>query len=155
MSDTSELPSVRLARGVAGLWAGVSLGGSLIAAPAKFSSVLLTRPVALDVGRAQFRWLGYTELVLFFCLGACLALTPRRRLRWIAVATSAFAAQWLFIMPPLDERTLQIIAGEDLAASPLHGVYIALEVVKFLLLLLVATGVVAISKGVNEVSPPE
>ena len=43
------------------LWAGVSLGGNLVAAPAKFQVAALEMPVALQVGRAQFTWIAYIE----------------------------------------------------------------------------------------------
>ncbi len=54
----------RLVSTFAALWAGTVLGGSLIAAPAKFQAPSLTRAVALDVGRMQFYWLGIAEMAL-------------------------------------------------------------------------------------------
>ena len=41
------------------IWAGACIGANMIAAPAKFQVADLTRPVALQVGRMQFQWVGY------------------------------------------------------------------------------------------------
>ncbi len=46
------------------IWAGASISANMIAAPAKFQVADLTRPVALQVGRVQFLWVGYLEMVL-------------------------------------------------------------------------------------------
>ena len=51
-----------LSRGIALVWAGVAIGGSLIATPAKFQAPSLSMTTALEVGRAQFFWVG-SELV--------------------------------------------------------------------------------------------
>lgn len=126
------------AYGLAGLWAGVALGGSLVAAPAKFRAPSLTLEVALDVGRAQFLWLGLTEALLCAALLIGLVCVDDRRWRWPLLATGILAVQRLIIMPPLDVRTLQVIAGEPAPPSSLHVIYIAAEIVKFLLLTAIA-----------------
>ena len=135
----------RFARGVFGIWAGVSLAGSLVAAPAKFQAESLTRTVALDVGRAQFHWLGITEALVCLVVVLSLLRGPRPKWRWPAVALGLLALQRLVIMPPLDARTLQVIAGETVAPNSLHVIYVVVEVVKFLVLGLLATGVLKMS----------
>lgn len=123
-----------LAPGVALVWAGVSLGGSLIAAPAKFQAPSLTLPTALEVGRAQFLWVGIGEGIL--CAAFLLALVLFRGVNWglAVIPVLLFAVQRLVVMPPLDARTLQVIAGQDVGESGLHVVFIILEVAKFLAL---------------------
>ena len=59
---------VQIMSGVGLLWAGLSLGGNLIAAPAKFQVSDLGLALALQVGRAQFTWLGYAEWVFLATL---------------------------------------------------------------------------------------
>ncbi len=130
----------RRARGAAALWAGAVLGGSLIAAPAKFQAQSLTLEVALDVGRAQFRWLGALELglcvaLILFATTALRSGTPGSTKRWIAMsmvggAVVLFAVQRLVIMPPLDARALRVIAGKTPEPSSLHRWYIVLECIK-------------------------
>ena len=43
------------------IWSGLVLAGSFIVAPAKFQAPSLTDSIALEVGRAQFYWLGVAE----------------------------------------------------------------------------------------------
>jgi hypothetical protein len=43
---------------------------------------------------------------------------------------------WMFL--PLDERARRLLAGEDLPMSPLHYWYVALELVKVVLLVWLA-----------------
>ncbi|AUR04501.1 hypothetical protein PhaeoP72_02543 [Phaeobacter inhibens] len=112
------------------IWSGAAIAGNLIAAPAKFQAPSLTLPVALDVGRMQFQWLGVAEAVCAFLVLALL-LASKRMASWQLVAVfAAFALQRLWILPVLDERTLAIIAGQPVKESSLHLVYIAAEVVK-------------------------
>jgi len=124
------------------LWAGVSLGGSLVAAPAKFRAPSLDRPTALEVGRAQFLWVGVTEAVLCVALVGALLLAAAVAWWWLAVPIVIFVIQRLVIMPPLDARTRRLIREERVGTSHLHQVYVVLEVVKFASL--VVGGVVAI-----------
>ncbi|KJS39416.1 MAG: hypothetical protein VR74_02205 [Hyphomonas sp. BRH_c22] len=58
------------------VWAGVSLGGSLVAAPAKFRAPSLEVMTALEVGRAQFLWVGITEAIICAGIIALLLLWP-------------------------------------------------------------------------------
>lgn len=123
----------RFALPLAGVWAGVVLGGSLIAAPAKFQAPSLTREVALEVGRAQFAWLGIAELLL--CAALLVAAFGTSWFRWALGATVVFGLQRLALMPILDARTVRIIAGEPVEPSMLHAVYVAFEVVKLAFLI--------------------
>ena len=51
-------------RPLALVWMGIVIGVSFLATPVKFTADSLTRPVALDVGRATFHALAYLEWVL-------------------------------------------------------------------------------------------
>ena len=113
------------------VWAGVSLGGSLVAAPAKFRAPSLTRPVAFDVGRAQFLWVGITEAVLCVGLVCALVLGTGDAWKWLVVPIALFVIQRFVVMPPLDARTRRLIREEQVGPSHLHRAYVALEVVKF------------------------
>jgi hypothetical protein len=46
------------------LWAGVLIGVSFLAAPAKFGAAGLSLPVAMEVGRREFGTLNHAELVI-------------------------------------------------------------------------------------------
>jgi hypothetical protein len=62
------------------LWAGVLIGVSFLAAPAKFNAATLTLPVAMDVGRQEFGTLNLAEIVLG-ALALRLRRTPARGAR--------------------------------------------------------------------------
>ncbi|MEO0636802.1 MAG: hypothetical protein AAFY73_09170 [Pseudomonadota bacterium] len=122
------------------LWAGAVIGGSLIAAPAKFQVADLTLPVALQIGQVTFRWLVVVELTMAIVM--CLALTfgfLNRKLHWRSLllpslAVLLLAVQWIGVMPLLTERTTAIISGEAVPSSHLHLVYVFLELAKIAVL---------------------
>lgn len=144
MEAEQTVPSRRsLLSPIALVWAGTVIGGSLIAAPAKFQVEELTMPVALLVGRVQFTGLLIAELILIGLAIASLmfakdSVTQVRR--WtsalFAIAVVLFAVQQLALMPQLQSRSLRIIAGETVQQSGLHWIYIAVECSKVILLLL-------------------
>lgn len=120
------------------IWAGASISANMIAAPAKFQVADLTRPVALQVGRVQFLWVGYLEMVLAaFAALAFVTETPRVQ-AFVLVALSVFAIQRFVVLPQLSHLTDQVIAGTALGGSKLHLIFIALECTKLLALLLAA-----------------
>ncbi|MEM9726319.1 MAG: hypothetical protein AAF909_12790, partial [Pseudomonadota bacterium] len=131
--------------GIAGVWAGVSLGGALVAAPAKFRAPSLTRPVALEVGRAQFAWVGATEAALAAGLLGAMFLQSAPVWPGALLAIALFAAQRLGVMPFLDARTRQIIAGGGPPPSRLHQMFVLLEIAKFFLLACLALGLAPLS----------
>jgi hypothetical protein len=121
------------------LWAGVLIGVSFLAAPAKFSAPTLTLPVAMDVGRQEFGTLNVAEIVLALAALALAAYGRAARTIWIglAVATAVVALQALWLLPVLDARAEMIIQGETPRSAPWHALYIAIEVLKLLALLVV------------------
>lgn len=121
------------------IWAGVSLGGSLIAAPAKFQAPSLSLSTALEVGQAQFRWMGVTEAILCTGMIISLFLGPTAHWKWMVAPVALFAIQRLAVMPTLDARTLEVIDGAPAGETSLHLIYIVLEGLKFFALIAVAS----------------
>ncbi len=121
------------------LWAGVSLGGNMIAAPAKFQVEVLTLPELLQVGRAQFAWLGITEMVLM--TGVLISwITFGPRLGWAGlIAIALLIAQQAMLQPMLQDRTDLILSGKPAPPSHLHLVFIATELAKCVLLIVSAS----------------
>lgn len=130
------------------LWAGLALGATLIATPVKFLAPSLTFPAALEIGRATFYWVGIVEAAL--CISLIIAILTFGGIRWrIAIIPIAlFAIQRIGLMPVLDERTVEIIAGNTVRKSNLHDVYIYLEYAKFFALM--AVGIVGIFFANND-----
>ncbi len=129
-----------MSQGLAGIWAGVVIGGSLIAAPAKFQVAALSTPQLLEVGRAQFHWVGIAEAALCAALIVSVLARERSWFTFLLIPVTLLAIQRLYLMPLLDVRTLKIIAGSDVPESSMHLVFIALEVIKVLFLCGVAAG---------------
>jgi len=119
------------------LWAGVVIGVSFLAAPAKFAAPSLTLPVALEVGREEFGALGTVELVLLAATLALALLTRPGRVVWagLGLAGVSVLAQWLWLLPVLDARVEVVIQGGTPPQAPWHMLYIVVECVKLLALL--------------------
>ncbi|MCB0825366.1 MAG: hypothetical protein KDC26_04195 [Armatimonadetes bacterium] len=125
---TSTSRQVEVIRVLAAVWVGVVIAGNLIAPTAKFQAPHLDLAVALEVGRATFRWMLVPEVVLSFLL----VVMGSIKRTWIPIAL--LASQWLLVMPALDARTLSRINGEAVGSSSLHLLYIGLELAKLIAL---------------------
>jgi hypothetical protein len=119
------------------LWAGVLIGVSFLAAPAKFSAPSLSLAVAMDVGRQEFGVLNLVEIGLAVVTLALFALARPSHVvgLGLAVAAVVVAVQALWLLPVLDARALLIIQGEAPPAAPWHTLYVVLEASKLLILL--------------------
>jgi hypothetical protein len=116
------------------LWAGLLLGVSFVATPAKF-----------DVGRWTFHVLALIEWGLVVVVALLVAIawrsgTPRIGLvaGLLAVVAAVLAAESFVLRPLLDARVLRITAGESVPPSQVHNLYIALEAVLLVLILTAA-----------------
>jgi len=119
------------------VWMGIVIGVSFLATPIKFTADSITRPVALDVGRATFHALGYVEWTLTVVLAVVIwrAATTghrpsNRSLAAFGVVAIAVALQAMWLVPALDDRVASIIAGTEPPPSHLHTMYGIAEVAK-------------------------
>jgi hypothetical protein len=114
------------------LWAGMTLGVSFLAAPVKFRTPTLTRPVALDVGRHVFRVFNRVELGWGVLVVVAIAAARPRPLVWVPSLTAVLilGAQTAWLRPRLNRRVATILAGLPTARDRLHVAYVALEAVK-------------------------
>jgi hypothetical protein len=119
------------------LWAGVVLGISFVAQPAKFKTPQLQRPVALATGRQMFQAMHRTECVLA-ALSLIFALAPPAHgaARLLpAAAAVLLVLQMAWLMPPLSQRVDSALAGAPPPPSRHHALFAVTEVLKFLALL--------------------
>ena len=88
------------------LWAGVLIGVSFLAAPAKFAAPSLSLPVAMDVGRQEFGTLNLVEAGFAVVTLALAVLVRPSRLVWLGLglAVAIVALQGLWLLPLLDAR---------------------------------------------------
>jgi hypothetical protein len=121
------------------LWAGVLIGVSFLAAPAKFAASSLTLPVAMDVGRQEFGALNLAEIALVIVTLALAAYARPERTVWLGLGLAAVIVllQSVWLLPVLDARAELIMQGETPERAPWHMLYVGAEVVKLLLLLVV------------------
>lgn len=133
------------------LWAGLLLGVSFVATPAKFLAPSLTMAQALDVGRWTFHVLTLIEWALVVVVAGLIAIAWMRDTgssgavgMLLAAVAGVLAVETFVIRPPLDERTLRIIAGQSVLPSRLHSLYIALEALKLALIL--GAGIISIRR---------
>ena len=120
------------------LWAGLSLGGNLIAAPAKFQVDAVPLDDLLRIGRAQFGWLGVAEIVFAIALIG-MSFIKRAHLSWLSGnALMILFVQQVGLHPLLQARTDLILSGQAAPSSQLHLVFIATEVIKFMVLVVSA-----------------
>ena len=117
------------------IWAGLALGGNTIAASAKFQVDDLTLGQLLQVGRAQFAWLGIAEMVCAGLVVILAALATGRVRMWALAAVMLLGLQQFGLQPMLEARTTLIISGTPAPHSALHLVFILVEAAKTVLLL--------------------
>lgn len=134
------------------VWLGMLLGVSFVATPVKFLAPSLSLPVALDVGRQTFGVFSLIEVVFALALlGAAIVFRHSRLLLLSALLIGSLVAlQYLWLLPALDARVEIILQGGMPVESNLHTVYVAFEVVKLLLLGVIAwrsSGAFAASSG--------
>jgi hypothetical protein len=121
------------------LWAGVLIGVSFLAAPAKFGAPGLSSPMAMEIGRREFGVLNLTEIALAVVALALAAYVRPERAIWLGLGLTALivALQWLWLLPLLDARAELIIQGGTPEPAPWHALYIGAEILKLLALLVV------------------
>ena len=121
-------------------WAGAIIGLSFIATPVKFQAPHLTMPVALEIGRYTFRLFSNVELVFLIAIVAVAAFARLRRITIVmltVVAVQLFLERW-WLLPELDARVSQILAGGSVTFSSSHWIYAVFDCVKAALLIAAA-----------------
>jgi len=118
------------------LWAGLLVGVSFIATPAKFQARSLSRPAALDVGRATFAVWNNVEWFILAGLVSMIFLTHADMfpVAGIGALIVLLMIQSLMLLPLLNDRVVTIIAGGRPPPSSDHLIYIAIDAIKLLIL---------------------
>lgn len=121
------------------VWFGMTAGISLLETPVKFTAPLITREVALDVGRVVFAALNRVEIIALILLLVLVRVSGRSRQLLVPVCLLALIviAQTIWLLPELSERAHLIAQGLEPGPSIVHGAYSALELIKLVLLLYV------------------
>lgn len=117
-------------------WAGLLVGVSFIATPAKFQASSLTLPVALDVGRATFAIWNNVEWLALALFAPLIAFTRIDTFSAVAIAVLGvfLLIQSVVLLPILNNRIAAIIAGAHPPPSSDHLIYIAIDILKLIVL---------------------
>jgi hypothetical protein len=140
-AEYSALPASRIMAAMVCLfWAGMILGVSFLATGVKFTAPSLSLSVALDVGRHTFAVFNKVEWFWAVALAGFLSfLRPGLWIRLgagLVIALLAWQTFWL--LPILDARVGEILAGGVPVPSALHIFYAIADMIK--LIALIAAG---------------
>ncbi|MEO8041935.1 MAG: hypothetical protein ABI646_04905 [Acidobacteriota bacterium] len=124
------------------IWFGMIAAISFMEAPLKFQAPGITLPLGLGVGRLIFFALNKIEIVLagVFLL-SLLGIRPLARAAVVIFACISLilVLETVWLLPVLDVRAEQVIAGTAKPFSNLHLFYIAFDAVKLILLFVLGT----------------
>lgn len=119
-----------------GIWAGLLMGVSFVATPAKFCAASLSLPVALDIGRATFAIWNNVEWLLLAM--ATFAILEAKAGVFSMAAAGALnlllLIQSMILLPSLNKRATTIIGGGRPNPSFDHATYIATDFLKLCIL---------------------
>ena len=114
--------------------AGILVGLSFVATPAKFLAANVELADLLAVGRATFQVSMILQLALFLPL---IALSAWRRFAATGLI-ALLAVQYFVLLPPLDNATLLRMQGEATSSGWLHSTWALIDGFKVVMLLAIA-----------------
>ncbi|MGQ1890846.1 hypothetical protein ACT29H_10415 [Thermophagus sp. OGC60D27] len=123
-------------------WAGAVCAISFMEAWIKFQAPGVTLPIGLSIGMRVFRALNLVEWIL--ATGYVVVAIREFKglsngIKWFSgVVLVILIIQSFALLPSLAERALRIIDGETLPASPLHIIYVVLELIKVVSLVILS-----------------
>lgn len=125
------------------LWLGFVCAISFMEAPLKFQAPGVELKQALSIGRLVFEKLNRIEWICaafaWFFMWKMKVVRVRASLLVLGIITAILAFQTWGLLPPLDERALRILAGQEIPTSWHHQAYIGVEILKAALLAVLAS----------------
>jgi len=117
------------------LWSGLIIGVSFLATPVKFKASLLSRPVAIEIGKVTFCLFNKVEWGVCMIAFIFTFLSERNGATWIFTHFLAvlLLIETFYLLPALRMRSDCVIAGEDIAPSKLHLFYITADALKIII----------------------
>ncbi len=117
------------------IWFGAIGAISFMEAPLKFTAPNITLALGLGIGRIVFQTLNKIEIVLAIVLIISVFMQRPKGQSWIyflSIASVLLLLETVWLLPALDERTIQVISGNAPPFSNAHIVYIVFDAIKFL-----------------------
>ena len=121
------------------VWFGMVLAISFMEAPLKFQAPGITIPLGLGIGQLVFFALNKMEIVCaLLLLIAFWRARSNVRLEKIlfGIAIVILILETVWLLPVLDARAVQVIAGTAPPFSKMHFVYIGFDALKLVMLLM-------------------
>jgi hypothetical protein len=116
------------------LWLGFVLAISFMEAWLKFEAPNITIPLGLGIGRLVFTALNLVELTfVVLILGGIIlskSFSQHKQHLLFYLAAVIVILQTVWMLPALDARATDVIAGKEVGTSMLHLYYIVIEFVK-------------------------
>lgn len=121
------------------VWLGI-VAAIAVEARLKFQAPNVTRELGLGIGKLIFTALNRAEIIIAVLLVTAffVAASTRKAKIIFGVILSILIAQTFWLMPALIERIDLITSGQNPPDSPIHIFYIAFEICKMLLLLILS-----------------
>jgi hypothetical protein len=123
-------------------WTGAVCAISFMEAWIKFQAPGVTLPIGLSIGMRVFRALNLLEWLLaagymFVVVREYSGISSG--IKWFSgVVVSILLVQSFALLPVLAERAVRIINGETLPGSPVHIIYVVLELMKVIALVVLS-----------------
>jgi len=130
---------------------------SLLVQPVKFMTPGLALVQLIAVGSTVFhashvfQWLALASMAWVVPRGR---QSPRHAAMLLLVVGLALLAQTMWLMPELDARLDALRAGRQLPASPLHTIYIGVELIKLAALYALARQPLRVTHLLNDPTSP-
>lgn len=125
------------------LWLGFLLAISFMEAWLKFQAPGVTISIGLGIGKLVFGALNKVEWVLIVITAANLYFVPQKIYSYrnilFIIAALMTLLETFWGLPALDKMANQIIAGGLDNAPSLHIIYVAMEVIKLIMLTMLGT----------------
>lgn len=120
------------------LWLGFICAISFMEAPIKFRAPGVELKHALSIGRLVFDSLNRVEWVCcvfsWVLIWRLKIVRTRGSVLLLGLITAILIFQTWVLLPPMDVRALQILAGETVPSTWHHSTYIGVEIAKAILL---------------------
>lgn len=118
------------------IWLGMIFGISFLGAPLGFMVPSETPEIGLSIGRRVFGVFNKVECAMALAMAILIVMVRQkdRLLIHLGVVWSSLALQTFWLLPILNNRVELILQGRTPAPSPVHAIYVIIEILKAVLL---------------------
>lgn len=136
VTDNRKMVFHRLLVCISLTWLGMILGISFLEAPLKFMAPSVTPEIGLSIGRNVFGVFNKVECAMALAMAILVVIVRQkdRLLIHLGIVWSALALQTFWLLPILSDRVELILQGQTPASSPVHSLYVFLEILKAMVL---------------------